>query len=221
MGKTRPSCYMCEEPAVSREHVPPECIFPPESALRKNLITVPSCHTHNADKSRDDLLLQCLLASAYNTSPHAYRLLDEIVLPRLERKRHLTAAFMPDLKDLGEHEARFTPDLSRFESSIRAIVRGLYYHEARHPRKLLAAEMKVFWPLLRNDEGAFSPEFMALHDGAEKSLPPPAGGANPEIFQYRIDLLPGGQQQMCRMRFYEGVPVYGVWSVKDAALARV
>ena len=58
---------------------------------------------------------------------------------------------------------------------------------------------------------------MALHDWAEQNLPPVANGANPEIFQYRFDLLPGGQQQMCRLRFYEGVPVYAVWYVENTA----
>ena len=107
---------------------------------------------------------------------------DEVVLPRLERKPHLTATFMPDLRDFGNREGRFTPDHARFESSMRAAVRGLYYHEAKFTAKLLVAEMKVFWPLLRNDEGEFSPEFMALHDWAEQNLPPVANGANPEIF---------------------------------------
>ena len=210
---------MCDEPSVNREHAPPECVFPPESHLRKNLITVPSCKKHNADKSCDDELLQCVLAFANNSSSHAYRMTDEVVLPRLERKPHLTATFMPDLRDFGNREGRFTPDLARFESSMRAAVRGLYYHDTKFKAKLLVAEMQVFWPLLRNDEGEFSPEFMALHEWAEQNLPPAASGANPAIFQYRFDPLPGGQQQMCRLRFYEGVPVYAVWNMENAAPA--
>jgi len=57
-------CYLCDEPAVGVEHVPPRCLFPkvkdlPKGvALRKNLITVSSCDAHNLEKSRDDVYFQ-------------------------------------------------------------------------------------------------------------------------------------------------------------------
>jgi len=40
-------CYMCGAPAVSKEHVPPKCIFPEQKDIagqnfRDGLITVPS-----------------------------------------------------------------------------------------------------------------------------------------------------------------------------------
>lgn len=53
---------MCDQPATSREHVPPACLFPEEkdirtSLFRNNLITVPSCDLHNSKKSTDDEFL--------------------------------------------------------------------------------------------------------------------------------------------------------------------
>jgi hypothetical protein len=56
-----PSCYVCDAPKTSHEHVPPLCFFPDEkdtrghSLYRKNLITVPSCDDHNTQKSEGDL----------------------------------------------------------------------------------------------------------------------------------------------------------------------
>src|SRR5437588_3137057 len=51
-----PSCYCCDRPKTSREHVPPLCFFPDEKdkkgapKYRKNLIRVPSCDQHNMHK---------------------------------------------------------------------------------------------------------------------------------------------------------------------------
>ncbi len=60
-------CYMCGNPATSKEHVPPACLFPEKkdirtSAFRNNLITVPSCDLHNSKKSNDDEFLMACIA---------------------------------------------------------------------------------------------------------------------------------------------------------------
>src|SRR5215510_6190671 len=44
-------CYMCDQPAMSREHVPPRSFFP--VGRRDNLWTVPSCAEHNLENSTD------------------------------------------------------------------------------------------------------------------------------------------------------------------------
>lgn len=52
-------CYWCGKLATSREHVPPESLFPENKDIkmisnysyRYNLITVPSCDEHNMSKS--------------------------------------------------------------------------------------------------------------------------------------------------------------------------
>ena len=53
-------CFACRNPATTREHVPPLCLFPETKNaeggrdLRRNLITVPACVDHNLAKSTDD-----------------------------------------------------------------------------------------------------------------------------------------------------------------------
>ena len=45
-------CYWCGEPATSKEHVPPENIFPEE--YRAKLLKVDSCKRHNEEFSKLD-----------------------------------------------------------------------------------------------------------------------------------------------------------------------
>src|SRR6266850_2946355 len=60
-------CYCCEQLGTTDEHVPPKCLFPERKDLpagidlRRNLITVPSCPTHNLEKSGDDEYLMYVL----------------------------------------------------------------------------------------------------------------------------------------------------------------
>src|SRR3546814_6410940 len=70
------SCYMCDEPSVSKEHTPPRCVFPEQKDtngkdFRKALITVPSCETHNSAKSKDDEYLMMVLTSYFNNNEAA------------------------------------------------------------------------------------------------------------------------------------------------------
>lgn len=71
-------CYMCEQAATSREHVPPRCLFPESKDMggaqyRENLITVPSCDVHNMAKSRDDEFLMVSLAGIIGNNSIGYR----------------------------------------------------------------------------------------------------------------------------------------------------
>ena len=50
-----PECYACDERATGFEHAPGRVFFPEGADFRKNLIRVPSCDAHNAEKSKDDL----------------------------------------------------------------------------------------------------------------------------------------------------------------------
>jgi hypothetical protein len=63
------TCYMCDQPATSKEHVPPRCLFP--KGQRDRLITVPSCDTHNREKSQDDEYLRDVLNMTLQASHNA------------------------------------------------------------------------------------------------------------------------------------------------------
>ena len=213
--KPRPSCYMCDAPFASREHVPPVCIFPGESKYRKNLITVSSCKAHNADKSTDDVLLQSLLVFGQNANELAFSILDQEVMPRLEAKPHLLPVFLPNIRPLGGSlGAAMSIDLGRFEASICSIVRALFYFESNSRAKLLD-ELIVVWPALKERRRLTEPAYYHLVRAWDRGLPPLDRGANPRVFQYRFDYHPDGTYGMCRMRFYEGTPIYVLWEMKS------
>jgi hypothetical protein len=204
------TCYMCEAPATSREHVPPKCIFPDDVHLRKNLVKVPSCEVHNLRKSKDDELLRHVLAVVPANNDLALRVVERGVMPAWERRPHILETFLPNLTSLkiGDYEtASFTIDLARFNSSIRAIARGLFYADTGN--KLLS-DLTVAWGALLSKDHSKAPFFEVIRRG-EQSLPPMHRGSNPKVFRYDFHELNDRTSGLCRLRFYEGHPIYVTW----------
>jgi hypothetical protein len=211
---TTSTCYMCDAPATSREHVPPKCIFPEDAHLRKNLIKVPSCDAHNLRKSKDDELLRSVLACAPATNDLALRVVEQTVLPAWERRPHILHTFLPNptLLKVGDDETiSFTIDIPRFESSIRGIVRGLFFADTG---KKLLAELTVVWGALLNREHTKAP-FLQLIRNGERTLPPMRRGTNPKVFRYDFHESELNTDGLCRLRFYEGHPIYVTWRMAN------
>ena len=142
MNRHQP-CYRCDNPATSREHVPPKCIFPERKDIagqdfRNSLITVPSCDAHNSKKSADDEFLMVSLAGIFSNNSIGYRhkmtkvnraiakssnrLLDKAFL---ERKH-----FIVQLEENKFIEViRGTPDFKRLENCFEQIALGLFYYK--------------------------------------------------------------------------------------------
>lgn len=190
--------------------MPPRCIFPEDPAFRKNLTTVPSCNEHNLRRSKDDELLRHILVSAPGNNALCLRVLESGVIGAFERRPHIIETFLPNLTGVraGNIEtASFTIDLPRFESSVGAIVRGLVYAETNE--KLLS-DLTVAWgPLLTSDYT--KAPFLEIIQRSERRLPPIGRGANPTIFTYDFQEFRSGASRLCRLRFYEGHPIYVGW----------
>jgi hypothetical protein len=207
-----PTCYMCDAPAVSREHVPPKCIFPEDAQFRINLIKVPSCDVHNLQKSNEDELLRHVLVCAPGTNNLARHILERSVMPAFNRRPHIIDTFLPNLTPLqiGNIEtAATTIDLSRFDSSIQAIARGLFFADTG---KKLLAELAVAWGALLSDDLTEAP-FLEIVRYWEQALPPMQRGTNPKVFQYDFHEFNNQTSALCRLRFYEGHPIYVVWYI--------
>jgi hypothetical protein len=69
-------CYMCSAFATTMEHVPPKCFFP--ERLRANLITVPSCITHNLNNSLDVEYVRNVLATQHGTNVAAAEVFETV-----------------------------------------------------------------------------------------------------------------------------------------------
>src|SRR6185503_5255413 len=91
-------CYMCDKPAVTREHAPPLAFFP--SDLRVNLITVPSCKFHNNDNSRDVEYVRNIIVTDINSNEVARELFSKKVLPSFKRSPKLTSKTFAKVREV-------------------------------------------------------------------------------------------------------------------------
>lgn len=203
-------CYACDAPATGDEHVPPKCIFPEDDQYRKNLIKVPSCDEHNLKKCKNDEYLKSVLTAAGGMNEFAGSIFGDSVMRSFDRRPHLIDKFFPDLQvvQVGELETGgFSLDLSRFESSIAAIVRGLYFDQTGNKLK---GDVRIAWANRLSANFSSAP-YLEVVRFAER-IPANYLGANPRVFQFALDKTKNGNTWLCRLRFYEGQPVCITWN---------
>lgn len=190
------TCYMCDQLATSREHVPPKCFFPEKKDLpqgwdwRTNLISVPSCDEHNLSKSADDeyLLLVILVYNSNNIA--ALNQFRTKTMRMLEKRPHLASLFKnltPVLVD-EQLAMQFSLDMPRFDNAIDHIVRGLAFH---HYQKKWAEQIHIYSPSIlqidQNGQYMSIPPIEKLNQlMAEQFNGKPEYGENSPIFYYQI-----------------------------------
>jgi hypothetical protein len=204
------TCYMCDALATSKEHVPPKCVFPEDEKLRVNLITVPSCDKHNSKKSKCDELLRFILAAVPGTNDLAHGIISGRVMRSIDHCPSILDTLVPDLQVLqfdGNETGGFTLDEPRFQNSIAAIVRGLFFHETG---KKLESDLRAYWSQMLTKDFSGAPFLEVLSKG-EQMLPQNYKGFNPRVFQYALDVSKTGITSLCRLRFYEGNPIFILW----------
>src|SRR6185437_6074985 len=64
--KAAETCYACDQPATTREHVPPFSFFP--EGHKQNLITVPSCAAHNNANSKDVEYVRNIITTSFGVN---------------------------------------------------------------------------------------------------------------------------------------------------------
>jgi hypothetical protein len=224
----KPTCYMCEAPATSREHAPPLCIFPEMKDMqdgvdyRKNLITVPSCDAHNLEKSTDDEYLQLLVIHGYFNNPLAEKQFKTKLLRAISRNPALLAQLhqenTPVVVDGVETEA-VTIDRDRFERSLEMIVRALHFHVFK---ERLQQPMRIHTTLLMDLESEVADvnnEGVKKFCAGVRELVGDAApvGANPDIFWFKYRC----HEQSCgwHLSFYGGFDVYVLTSPRWAGPA--
>lgn len=200
------TCYACDAPKTGDEHVPPQCIFPKDDEYRKNLIKVPSCDEHNLKKCKSDEYLKFILTSAGGMNELAGSIFGNSVMRMFDRRSHLIDRFIPNLQPIAE-TAGFTLDFPRFESSIAAIARGLFFNETGNKLK---CNVRVAWANMLKADYSSAPYLEIVRYAAR--VPASYLGANPRVFQYAIDQSKSGKTWLCRLRFYEGLPIVVTWN---------
>ena len=214
------TCYMCGEVATTTEHVPPKSLFPEEKDLppgydlRRSLITVPSCKTHNTQKSKDDEYLALVLTVAMGNNQFGTNHFASKVMRALTRRPSLLALYR-DLQPIhihGRETGMFTIDNARFRRCVEHMVLALCFHDFQrkwpHPMfldspSLLQFENPKLPALLKAKREYFQTIGKHLGDAPQK-------GANPEIFAYRMTVLKPHDLLLAHLIFYEGCHIMAV-----------
>lgn len=219
------TCYMCDAPATSVEHVPPKCLFPkpkdlPTGAdLRRQLITVPACTAHNNDKAADDEYLLFVLVINLPANTIAQNHFAKAIMRAIERRPNLATAMMRSPTPViavdtatGQSQATVAVDIDRdrFDRALDHLGRALYFHDVGkrwlgdiqvHPEFMLA----TLDPAKAAQINAPLEHMTKLLNFAFANAP--RVGANPEVFQYQVIQGNGLAPVLMRLHFYEDVKV--------------
>jgi hypothetical protein len=208
MSRSKPlrSCYMCDQPSSTREHVPPRSFFP--KGKRPNLWTVPSCPTHNLENNQDVEYVRNVIVTQLGTNATAENILEVA-------KRswdHSPALFARTFHDFGrvtvqeQQTGAFTFDLVRVKSVMSSVAHALAYRDFGRP---YLGDWQVFCATLRSRKPAPDwDDFRKLLGGGAYE---PVVTPHPEVFEYGIHRTkPIGL--IYRLVFYGGFIVFA-WPI--------
>jgi len=134
----RPSnnlCCFCGSSAQTKDHIPPDCIFPDPKP--QHLITVPACTCCNQESSLDDEYFRFVIATANPDSPHT-KFIAQKIIKRARKKPALLQHLMRNSVKVNvyseggiflEERPAFKYDKTRVQKTVDKIVRGLFWLE--------------------------------------------------------------------------------------------
>ncbi len=214
-----PTCYMCEQPSTSREHVPPRCLFPELKDVgrdyRQDLLTVPSCNKHNGGKSADDEFLMTSLAGIIGNNSIGY--LHKFSKVNRAIHRSSFALLNQAMKDQKWSVVKFgpnkfidvvwgTPDHNRLLRCFDRLARGI--HMAHFGKKFYGKSQTILGYIL---SGSPNPaEFQRfIRDKVAVELDgKPRVGNNPEVFSFQFTEPDQFGIYLIHLQFYGGLDVY-------------
>lgn len=129
-ARIQPTCYACDKPATTREHAPPRSFFP-EAYRNNNLITVPSCASHNNDNSKDVEYARNIISTYYGVNNVGQELFLDKSMRSFDRSPALLNTAFSDIRLVmirGATCGAFTVDVERIEVVMRACVSALHFH---------------------------------------------------------------------------------------------
>lgn len=210
---------MCGQPATSREHVPPKCIFPERKDsegrdFRDQLIRVPSCDLHNLQKSKDDEFLMVSLAGIFGNNSIGYQHKLSKVNRAIRRSsgRLLDAVFQKREHFLITRDNHFieviwgTPDYARLTHCFECIAFGLYFQQFR---TRFCGKLRVQVGFLHQSEQNPASFSRFIKHRAELDLNAADRlGRNPEVFFYQFSEPDEFGLRLLKMCFYGGLDVF-------------
>lgn len=201
-------CYWCGGPATTKEHVPSKGLFPAGKSV--NLITVPSCETHNNLFSTADEKFRFYLQVRESSADALSEFKDRTYrgLTKKEATKfvaNLAANSIPVEVD-GQKTFLMKIDPAEQYGYFEKIIRGLYYHLYKKPAtgRVVSVSRDFLVPGL---------DYHALysHLAQFKELLVVGKTSNPDIFRFQYYQHTENSREAFYvvMTFYDGVEVLG------------
>lgn len=213
------TCYACQNPDTTREHIPPLCLFPERKYTdsidyRRNLIRVPSCEKHNLQKSRDDEYLLYVLIM--NLQANAIAQTQWTKLNRAVKRRPALLNSMynnsKDVKVMDSHTGKIYEavqmdlDGPRFIRLLELIALGVYYY---HFGKRWVGSIRVHpdfvdFPYEQNKAEIDANRMLVFNCAKKLFASTPRHGENQDVFWYQV-YEPEDHHLRCliRLAFYD------------------
>ncbi|MYM89057.1 hypothetical protein GTP91_18000 [Rugamonas sp. FT82W] len=222
-------CYACDSEATSREHAPPQCLFPQSKDMRdgrshrKDLITVPACDEHNLSKSKDDEYLMMILVAHFENNDVAAAQMSGKVLRAWERRPQLAHVAVQKPRTVlvnGKEELAFLVDSKRFDRAMELIARALLFHE----RSIRWEGPCIVWsPSMFPSNYETARNVLETSRALMEAIPAvfvdtSFSGENPDVFKYRVWLpQPDAIMGFVEMIFYGGFRVCVIMPTSELA----
>ncbi|MEH6589148.1 MAG: hypothetical protein V7746_02765 [Halioglobus sp.] len=226
------TCYMCERPATTREHAPPQCFFPKQvdqpahirKDLRTNLIVVPSCDIHNSQKSSNDEYVRFVICSTFNGNEYKRNHWDKKVLKSFQKKHGKFKKFAPELIPVvleapdgtREESAAIRVDQREFDDAIEHIGRALHCHHFGEKAPTYSIiHTAEFLDVSSDNREEVNQVHRDLQDLVDRGFEnEPKHGENPEVFYYQVK-VDEGNNPIFSMTFYETMKVTAGFSLEE------
>ncbi len=216
-------CYYCGTEATTEEHAPPRSIFPklkdsPDGRdYRKNLIKVPSCETHNTEKSKEDEYLLYVLVMSLPSNEVAKSQFLTKVRRAIDRRPKLLSRLLLETREVIVHDTSndawsrtiaIRPEEQRLVGIFTSIAKALYFHETNCPWQgtvsVLSEFMLSFDNIAQNEKQRQLEE--QLNSMLENVL---RKGENPDVFFYQFVKI--DDRFLVRLHFYGSTRVSAVY----------
>lgn len=124
--RSRRTCYRCDNPASSKEHVPAKAFFPKKASLQ--LKTVPSCELHNSAKSADDqYVLAHICINAAQGRNLAKRVFLRSIVPHLNQSQGFRKLISDNSQWRSDGICLYPVNLARFDNFFDNLSCALFY----------------------------------------------------------------------------------------------
>lgn len=209
-------CYMCDQTAVSDEHVPPKCLFPKAKDLpsgvnlRTGLIKVRSCAEHNSEKSSEDQYFLNVITSIDGINDVGREHYRRQIRRQNERNPSILARFADRAIEINNRLAHKI-EIDRLDLFVKHMACGLYFaHFGNRWHGELGWVPEFLSRITDLDPEAERARLTLVEQSDLEFKNVPYNGAHPQVFAYQV--LGDKEQSKMRLHFYEACRILLIFS---------